>query len=449
MNNLLEAINNPSLDPEERLAALRGLAGKPEGNGEVNNHIHTIYSFSPYTPAMAALKACEAGLQAAGSVDHDSAAAAAELKAACAVLGIGGCSGFEVRVSFKQRPDGSESPLAGRKINNPDSEGIAYITVQGIPSPASEKTAAFLKPIREARLTRSGDMTKVANQLLEDAGLPQIDFENDVLKQSQYERGGEITERHIMAAAAVKCIEKFGKGPELTRGLRKSFGMNVGPRLEKLLADPSNPHYLYDLLGVLKTGFLPGFFIQPGEQECVPAKTAVDFALSIEAVPAYSYLGDVGESPTGDKKAEKFEDDYLSELFEEIRAAGFKAITYMPPRNTPEQLTRIQKFCSEGNYMEISGVDINSSRQSFNCPEVLKPGLRHLLDTTWALIAHEYLASSDPAWGLFSSNPSLASLPLSRRLEIYSRAGKALDRKHPGESALDIIEHLRKGREFL
>ncbi|MDR0586253.1 MAG: PHP domain-containing protein [Treponema sp.] len=450
MSNLIEAINNPLLDPEERLAALRGYAGaeKAEGNGEVNNHIHTIYSFSPYTPAMAALKAREAGLQAAGSVDHDSAAAAAELKAACAELGIGGCSGFEIRVSFKKRPDGSESPLAGRKINNPDSEGIAYITVQGIPSPAVEKTAAFLKPIREARLARSGNMTEAANLLLGDAGLSPIDFENDVVKRSQYERGGEITERHIMAAVAAKCIEKFGKGPELTDGLRKSFGLDAGPKLEKFLSDPSNPHYLYDLLGILKTGFLPGFFIQPGENECIPAKAAVDFALSVGAIPAYSYLGDVGESPTGDKKAEKFEDDYLPELFEEIRAAGFKAITYMPPRNTQEQLERIRRFCSEGNYMEISGVDINSSRQSFNCPEVLRPGLRHLLDTTWALIAHEYLASADPAWGLFSSGNPLASLPLPRRLEIYAGAGKALDRGNPGESAPDIIEHLRKGRKF-
>ena len=93
MSSLTEAINNPCLAPEERLAALRDyvgrVSGKPAGTGEINNHIHTIYSFSPYTPAMAALKAYEAGLQAAGSVDHDSAGAAAELKAACAELGIG------------------------------------------------------------------------------------------------------------------------------------------------------------------------------------------------------------------------------------------------------------------------------------------------------------------------------------------------------------------------
>ena len=451
MNDDIAAINDPVRAPEERLEALRRYirtAGMPAaGGGEVNNHIHTIYSFSPYTPSMAALRACEAGLAAAGSVDHDSAAAAAELKAASAELGIGGCSGFEIRVSFKRKIDGSPGPFAACKINNPDSEGIAYITVQGIPSAALEKTAAFLKPIREERLARSRAMITAANDFLREGGLPLIDFERDVVKQSQYERGGEITERHLMAAAASKLIETYGRGNGMIQGLQQSLGITAGGKPEKLLSDPANPHYLYDLLGVLKTDFLPRFFIQPDENECIPVKQAVDFALSVNAIPAYSYLGDVGESPTGDKKAEKFEDDYLEELFEEIAAAGFKAITYMPPRNTPEQLRRIQKLCTEKGYMEISGVDINSSRQSFNCPEVLGPGCRHLLDTTWALIAHEYLASAAPEWGLFSPSNPLAAEPLSRRLDIYAKAGKALDLKRPEDSASKLVEQLRRGKE--
>jgi hypothetical protein len=438
-------INDPLLEPAERLEALKRYARErkgPSGGGEVNNHIHTVYSFSPYTPAMAALMAYCAGLTAAGSVDHDSAAAADELKAAAAELGIGGCSGFEARVSFKDRRGGF---FARRKINNPDSEGIAYVTVQGIPRSALEKTAAFLKPIREARLRRSRTMTAAANDLLREAKLPAVDFENDIAGRSQYYRGGEITERHLMAAAASKLTGAWGRKGML-EGLRKNFGIVPGLKQEKLLSDPENQHYLYDLLGVLKTGFLPRFFIQPDENECPPADKVVDFALSVQAIPAYSYLGDVGESPTGDKKAEKFEDDYLDDLFEEITASGFKAVTYMPPRNTPAQLERIRRFCSGGNYMEISGVDINSSRQSFNCPEVLLPSCRHLVDTTWALIAHEYLADAAPRLGIFSPDNPLGSLPLAGRLDVYARAGKALDLGKPEESALKIAEALLGGK---
>ena len=68
----------------------------------------------------------------------------------------------------------------------------------------------------------------------------------------------------------------------------------------------------------------------------------------------------------------------------ELKRIGFKAITYMPPRNNIEQLRRVKKLCKENNFMEISGVDINSARQSFNCPEIKNPEFSNLIDSTWA-----------------------------------------------------------------
>ena len=72
-------------------------------------------------------------------------------------------------------------------------------------------------------------------------------------------------------------------------------------------------------------------------------------------------------SPTGDKKAEKFEDDFLDELFEYMESIGLRAVTYMPPRNTPEQLERIHALAATHGMLEISGVDINQPRQRFTC----------------------------------------------------------------------------------
>jgi hypothetical protein len=288
-------------------------------------------------------------------------------------------------------------------------------------------------------------MSDKCNQILQDSGFQIIDFENDVIKKSQYNRGGEITERHLLAAVAEKTISRFGRGTELVEGLKKYLNIDPGTKIEKLLSDGKNPHYLYDLLGVFKIGLLPSIFIQPDNRECINVQEAVNFAHSINAIPTYSYLGDIFESPTGDKKAEKFEDDFLPELFNEIKQLGFLAVSYMPPRNTPLQMETIQRYASEGNYMEISGVDINSSRQSFNCPEVLNPSCRHLLDTTWALVAHERFASADSNWGLFSNTNPLISLSLQKRIMIYAEAGKALDLYHPQESAANAIENLRKG----
>ncbi len=432
MQDYLSRINDPEARREERLAALKAWEAEhpaPASSGEVNNHIHTVYSFSPYTPAMAALRAREAGLEAAGSVDHDSAGAAQEMIAACALLGIGGCSGFEVRVGFR------DGPFGDRKINNPDSEGIVYMTVQGIPAPQLPRVASFLQPIREQRILRSRRMATAVNALLAGSGLDALDFDRDVLPLSRAAEGGGLTERHLLAALANKVVARFGQGPALTAALDATLQVRATPKTAALLADPANPHYLFDLLGLLKTDFLPRVFIQPDERECPPAKTVVDFACSVGAIPAYAYLGDVGESPTGDKKAEKFEDEYLDELFVELKRLGYRAVTYMPPRNTVAQLRRVQQLCATHGMMQISGVDINSSRQAFTCPEVLQPEFRHLVDTTWALIAHERLTSFDPKFDLFSAANPLADLPLAQRLAAYASAGLALDRRHPEASA--------------
>jgi len=444
MMDYLSVINNPNKNAEERLESLRNWQKTNNNNNltreksEVNNHIHTIYSFSPYTPAMAAFQAFNCGLSAAGSVDHDSIAAARELLEACAILGIGGCVGFEVRVSFNNFTD--------KKINNPDSQGLVYMTVQGIPKPSIDKAADFLKPIREQRLNRTKLMTVSANVILKEAGFNEIDFENDIINQSKYKEGGGITERHLLAAAARKIIDKFGKGKQLIEGIKNKMGITIQPRLVVLLSDPENPHYLFDLLGVLKTEFLPGIFIQPDNNECIPAVDVTSFADSIGAIPAYAYLGDVGESPTGDKKAEKFEDDFIEELFTELSRLNYKAVTYMPPRNTIKQLQNVQKLCRDYSFMEISGVDIINSRQSFNCKEVMKDEFRHLLDTTWALIAHERLAGIDKRFGLFSKGNPLESLELNKRLNAYAVFGKKLNLYSPDESAYEIAQEIQKGR---
>ena len=77
-------LNAPT--PRERLEALRALtearhaAGRerPAPGRDVNNHIHTTYSFSPYSPAKAVWMAAEAGLATAGLMDHDSIGGARE-----------------------------------------------------------------------------------------------------------------------------------------------------------------------------------------------------------------------------------------------------------------------------------------------------------------------------------------------------------------------------------
>jgi hypothetical protein len=422
-------INDSALAPEERIEALKqfvnagGLSGMPAFTGEINNHIHTIYSFSPYTPAMAALKAREAGLEAAGSVDHDSVSAAKEMREACEIIGLGCVTGFEMRVSLKH------TEFANRKINSPDSPGIAYITIQGIPPGAEEKVNAFLKPLCIERGKRNRRMVEALNAILVKAGEASIDYDKDILPLSQAARGGSVTERHILYALSLSLIRRAGKGEALPGFLEKKFGLALTEKNKNLLTDQANPYYDYDLLGVLKSSFNDKIYIQPDGNECPPVEDAAFFARSINAVPAYAYLGDVGESPTGDKKAEKFEDDFLEELISRLTDFGFQGITYMPPRNTAAQLRRLRELALKAGLLEISGVDINSPRQLFQCPEIRRPEFALLLDTTWALAAHEKLAASDTSRGIFNPKDPLAGKPLAERIRAFAEIGRRGIRK--------------------
>ncbi len=242
--------NDPGAAREERLEALAAMTAalSPRGapTGESNNHVHTIYSFSPYSPSMAALLAREAGLEVAGSVDHDSISASREMIAACALVGIGGVSGCELRVDFRKGPPDSEGRggkrfgFAGRKINNPDSAGIVYMTIQGVPEGRVDELSAFIEPIRKRRAARTARMAASASALLEEAGIEGIEFEADVLSRSKAAEGGGLTERHLLAAVAERLIGRYGRGPALLSGLAKDFGIVPPAKIAVLLADPAN-----------------------------------------------------------------------------------------------------------------------------------------------------------------------------------------------------------------
>jgi hypothetical protein len=337
-----------------------------------------------------------------------------------------------MRVNF----DGA--PYGGRKLNNPDSENIIYIALHGIPRQRLDDCAEFLKPVQAERNLRNRRQVERLNSLIAGTGLAPLDFDRDVMGISKADEGGSITERHILAALAARIIQSKGSGAELVRFTRETLKTDVPAKIARQLEDPANPHLVYDLLGLLKASFLPGFFIQPNHQECFSVFTAIDFARSINAIPAYAYLGDIAESATGDKKAEKFEDEFIDGLVPALKEIGFQAITYMPPRNTIAQLIRLQQLCQASGLMEISGVDINSSRQSFRCPEILMPEFRHLNQSTWALIAHEKLASVNEQYAFFNPANPFAGEPLADRLRRYAAIGLRIDRAKP-ENVLELI----------
>ena len=409
----------------ERIAGLRRVKAEldaghipaPEKTAFVNNHIHTTFSFSPYSPTLAVWLSFENGLQSSGLMDHDSIAGAREFLEAGKILN------FPVTIGVECRTDFSNTRLNGRLINHPDQDSTAYSAIHGIPHGRFDDVSAFFAPCIRIRNERNARMTAKLNEYLKEFGLS-LDFEKDVLPLSQSKNGGAVTERHLLYALALRLIAQFGCGAELVALIEKRFAIPLSDKLRKQLLDDKNPFYAYDLLGALKGAFTPRFYI-PAHEECLPVRTVAAFSHDIGAIFAYAYLGDVTDSVTGDKIAQRFEDSYLDLLFDELPQLGFQAVTYMPARNTVAQLQRVQKLCNQHNLLQISGEDINSPRQLFRCEALKKPEYRHLVDATWALIGHELSATANPANGFFTPETERRFPALADRINHFAAIARA------------------------
>ena len=250
----------------------------------------------------------------------------------------------------------------------------------------------------------------------------QLDFDTEVVGLSQAHDGGSITERHILFAFARKLIEQAGKGEALVTLIKDKLQLQVSRNNEAHLTDPANPFYEYDLLGALKSDMVQQFYIDAAD-ECPGIDRFVEFCREVNGISAYAYLGDVGDSVTGDKKQQKFEDDYIELLFEELAGLKFQAVTYMPSRNTLAQLKRVKSFCDQYGLLQISGEDINSPRQPFVCTAMRDQEFVNLIDATWALIGHEKEATKDIENGFFS-NKNVEKYPsLDQRIKYFKELG--------------------------
>ncbi len=422
----LERLNGP-----DGLAYLRTLISTqalPEPGRDVNNHIHTTYSFSPYSPTAAVYFARAAGLSTCGLIDHDSIAGAGEFLEAARAAHIGPTIGLECRVLFR------DTPFSEKNLNTQDQKGLAYVVLHGVPHGNVSYLNDRFALLREKRNDRNRAMVRNINGIMGRFGIT-IDFDRDVLPLSMAECGGTVTERHLASALSLRMLDRIGRGQELVSFIRSGLHLPISQKVEDRLLDGQNPYMMYDLLGWIKSELISQFYIDAVE-ECMHVQDMLRLAEEIGAIPAYAYLGDVTANITGDRRLQKFEDDYLDDLVPYLARLGFRAITYMPSRNTKQQLSKIQNLCRAYGLLQISGEDINSPRQSFVCEAQRDPSCAHLYDSTWALIAHEWLSSSSPEEGFFSEKSISACPDLDARILSFSAIGQQMFRDNTGTFSL-------------
>ncbi len=374
----------------------------------INNHVHTKYSFSPYSPTYAVYKAKEQGLSSVGIIDHDSFAGASEFHEAGKILGINTGAGIEIRVDYKG------TPLENRMINNPDQASVAYMLIHGIPMSMENAVNDFLQPVRKFRFERNLLMLKKINKIFSTFHI-KLDMERDIVPISYYLDGGTITERHLLLGIIKHIESEYVEVKKINRFVSENLNLTLNERL--LNASEVDEYYVYDLLGLFKSNFIKDFYI-PATKELIPIKDAIYFGYQIGAFPCYSYLGDVKESVTGDKKPQKFEDEYLDLLFEVVTQLGIKSITYSPTRNSEEQLSRLQNLAKKYDMFTVCGDDINSIRQSFIIKSLERKEFHDLVVNSKILEVNEKLGQKDLSKCYFS-NEMQAEFPTTKARNEY------------------------------
>ena len=323
----------------ERRAA--SLVRIPE-NGLSNDHIHTFYSFSEYSPAAAAYFAAGCGFSRIGIADHDSVSGAEEFISAGRILGIGTIIGCECRVKTDL------TALSGMRLNSPDQTSLAYVVMHDIPERNIGMVDRYFAPRRKLRLERDEKMCERLSELTRPLGI-EVDFESDVLPLSHSDEGGSVTERHIVLALARKLLSVAKNDAELGVLLYR-----LGVKLCRSVIGEADAETR--LLNLLKSDFVESFYI-PAAEECQYVREFIDFCAEVGAVPAYAYLGDVINASGSDKKPQKYEDDELDFIIPELKRLGFGAVTYMPCRNTKAQIKRIKELCESYDLIAVTGCE--------------------------------------------------------------------------------------------
>lgn len=382
----------------------------PEGKSAGILSVHTYYSFSPFSPALAAYIAYTNGNRCVAISDHDTLAGAEEFCRAAEMLGMESGAGLQLRARFY---DGK-----GRWLNNVYEQDVGFVAIRGVPQSEWESATKELAPTRAKRADRDRRMVEKFNDRIKKYGMS-LNFEKDVKPLSKYSDGGSITERHILFAFAGKLVKRFKTAVEITEFIETKLKIKIEEEFKPALSDISNPYFMYDLVNCLK--YEVKFFYVPADD--VPTvQQVVDFAHRHGALITYTYSGEVHRVYEGEEVVFTLEDAYLSELMEDLGKLGFDAVEYIPSNVKGERAENLAALARQNGMFTLPCTDINSPRQRF-IPDGIDDN-EELVRNLWAVVGHGKSAAYDISDGLNTEKSKAKNPDLEARLKLYAEVGK-------------------------
>ncbi len=396
-------LNDPKKKKRAAYAAKLGKLIKKEGKRKAHRaccgFIHSAYSFSPYSPAMAAYMAYNNGLTSAGMVDTGTLAGGEEFLSACQSFGVSGVVGVGYTTLL---------PKPYRKLCNIFSRDYAqfvYLAAFGIPVNAYYKMEKFLSAYRAEREECNRKILAQINSQFR--GLGVISYEEDVMEGTKAIEGGTVTRSHVMLALAKRVIKMAGTGTALVDYLTKVQKISLSSREEKLLLSASNVNYQYDLCAILTKKLKV-------DDEKYTSKIHQFTGAALAAGGLVFY-------PLNEKDVLEGGEKYIDELIATLKHLSIHGVAYKAAEIT-EYLPYLEDRLVENGLMAIDGNDIHSAR------EKLYTGMMTPLQEKcfYALMGNAYLTEIDPMDAFYGPRTEHRLPVFSDRIRVFAEVGKKL-----------------------
>ncbi len=394
-------LNDPKKKKRLKYAAkLARILEKEDGHRKESaccGFIHSSYSFSPYSPTMAAYMAYNNGLSAAGLVDTGTLAGGAEFLAAAKEFGLHAVVGAGYFTLL---------PKAYRNLCNVisrDYSRFIYLAAFAVPEDSYPQMDAFLSRYRAER--ERGNRKALAQINSRFRGLGQLSYEEDVLPVTNAEEGGAITRSHIMLALARRVIRMAGTGDALVDYLTKVQNISLSSREEQMLLSPVGRNYDYDLGRILSQK------LKVDDEEYV--------SQIHKFIGATIAAGGLVFYPVREADAVEGGEKYIDEMIAALKQLKLHGVAYRASA-MGQYLGYLERKLKEENLLAIDGNDIHSARDLF----YTGPMTALQKEGFYTLVGNAYLAGQDPMDAFYGPRTETRLPEIDDRVRVFSEVGR-------------------------
>lgn len=305
----------------------------------VNNHIHTPYSFSAFKDIPQAIElAKEEGIKVLGINDFYVTDGYEEFMKECGSRQIFPLFNIEFIGLNK------EDQKNNIRVNDPNNPGRTYFSGKGLDFPQKETPGSLLSVIDESQ-KQVADMIDRLNRHIGSKGYD-LSFSMDEI----YSRFAKklIRERHIATALRVKASETFTSEEQITEFFTKIYD---GKAPESSVKDAAA--FENEIRGrLLKKG--GAAFVEEDEKAFLDVLEVKELIIRMGGIPTYPVLLDNKNGEYTDFEAPK------EKLKDELLKRGVYSVELIPNRNSFEHLKEFVKYFYNEGFVVSFGTEHNT-----------------------------------------------------------------------------------------